>query len=200
MPASPALVRPAPAPIAVPPALVAPVRLVRSSAVCPVCGNSRCIDPAACNAEYEAREWATCPDCEGTGFDSTEFQIWCSLCGGAKVVELDAVTPGELSDVEWIAALYASDYVTKARPQVDEIADLIAQGLAHVGHEGVAEMTRELIAFWDHCEADTATREVWAQYTARFDNIRMMQASYVIERAVTALHRHFNPAPAGVAA
>ncbi|MEW2223121.1 hypothetical protein AB0939_28140 [Streptomyces sp. NPDC006990] len=31
--------------------------------------------------------WMDCPACEGSGYDTLEFQIWCPDCGGGKVLE-----------------------------------------------------------------------------------------------------------------
>ncbi|QHC25260.1 hypothetical protein [Streptomyces sp. GS7] len=84
MPAT--LVAPRPAPVATPPVALAPVRR-HNGRVCPVCAERRCQDAAECAAEYESRTWMACPDCDGTGYDTTEFQIWCLVCGGAKEIE-----------------------------------------------------------------------------------------------------------------
>lgn len=66
----------------------APVRLVRGGRACPVCAERRCSDPAACAAEFAARSWGECDDCDGSGFDTLGLDIWCPTCGGARVLEV----------------------------------------------------------------------------------------------------------------
>ena len=95
---------------------------------------------------------------------------------------------------------YASDYVTRSRPAVEEIAAFIVQGLDRVGYGRVAEMADHLREFWAHCAADTATAEVWAAHRARFTAGRDFQCSYVIERAHRALTDYFASERAAVAA
>jgi formate dehydrogenase maturation protein FdhE len=55
---------------------------------CPVCGTPSCPDPEACRRDFENAEWLECPDCAGTGYDTTGFRIFCQVCHGAKVLEI----------------------------------------------------------------------------------------------------------------
>ena len=46
-----------------------------------------------------------CSACEGTGYDTTGFEIWCPLCLGSRLVEtVEAPAVAGLDSVEWIAA------------------------------------------------------------------------------------------------
>jgi hypothetical protein len=83
MPASAVLARV----VALPATHTVPVRLVRGGRVCPVCAEGRCADVSVCAAEFAARSWVDCPQCAGSGFDTTGFDIWCPVCDGARIVE-----------------------------------------------------------------------------------------------------------------
>ncbi|MEU9015857.1 hypothetical protein AB0D12_40670 [Streptomyces sp. NPDC048479] len=113
--------------------------------------------------------------------------------------ELPSIDTAGLSDIEWITALYCSDFVLKSRPPAVRLAALIAEGLARVGYAEIAEKASQLREFWDHCEAGTDTSAVWGTYADRFDRTRIMQSSFEIERSFRALVKHFTPA-VGVAA
>ncbi|MDX3094552.1 hypothetical protein PV417_08260 [Streptomyces sp. ME19-03-3] len=70
-----------------------------------VCGDRRCRDVATCAAYFEARSWMDCPECEGTGYDSTGFQIWCHMCEGGRLVEAGiGDTAGVRPGAEWVTA------------------------------------------------------------------------------------------------
>jgi hypothetical protein len=64
------------------------VRLVRGGRACPICAMRRCATPAVCANEYANRSWDECADCGGSGFDSSEFDIWCPVCLGLGVLEV----------------------------------------------------------------------------------------------------------------
>lgn len=67
-------------------------KIIRHSARrCPVCGKSRCVDPTACRKAFSTTEWLECPACAGSGYDTTGFQLYCSDCGGAKVLEVEII-------------------------------------------------------------------------------------------------------------
>ncbi|TFE55348.1 hypothetical protein E3E14_05865 [Streptomyces sp. ICN441] len=87
------------------PAVPLPKIMRSSGRSCPVCAEVRCLDADGCRASFDTFEWMDCPDCQGTGFDTTEFQIFCPVCGGAKVVEAGLVdTAGASQDVAGVAA------------------------------------------------------------------------------------------------
>jgi len=71
-------------------------KIVRHSArCCPVCRRTRCLDPVACKTAFGTAEWLECPACAGSGYDTTGFQLYCSDCGGAKVLEVEIINaPG----------------------------------------------------------------------------------------------------------
>lgn len=82
----PAAASPAPV-IPLRPARTLPIRLVRGGRECPVCAEVRCVAPSDCAAEFTARTWIKCPDCNGSGWDSTGAGIWCPTCVGSTVLE-----------------------------------------------------------------------------------------------------------------
>jgi DnaJ-class molecular chaperone len=43
-------------------------------------------------------EWLECPDCAGSGYDTTGFQIFCPACRGAKVLEVEIVGDPEVAE------------------------------------------------------------------------------------------------------
>lgn len=69
----------------------APKIVRRSARCCPVCGKLRCLDPDSCRKAFGAIEWLECPACAGSGYDTTGFQLYCSDCGGAKVLEVEII-------------------------------------------------------------------------------------------------------------
>ena len=69
----------------------APKIVRRSARRCPVCARSRCLDRAACRKAFGTTEWLECPACAGSGYDTTGFQLYCSDCGGAKVLEVEII-------------------------------------------------------------------------------------------------------------
>ncbi|MEV4915299.1 hypothetical protein AB0K47_00425 [Streptomyces tirandamycinicus] len=80
------------------PALPLPKIVHRSVRCCPVCAEPRCADADECRAAFDTFEWMDCPACEGTGYDTNEFQIFCPVCDGAKVLEAG------IEDVQAVAA------------------------------------------------------------------------------------------------
>lgn len=74
-------------------------RIVRRSVrCCPVCGMPSCQDPNACRRDFMSIEWLECPECAGTGYDTTGFQIFCPACRGAKVLEVEIVGDPEVAE------------------------------------------------------------------------------------------------------
>lgn len=63
----------------------------RSARCCAVCGTARCHDAEACRRDFGTIEWLECPDCAGSGYDTTGFRIFCPVCRGAKVLEVEIV-------------------------------------------------------------------------------------------------------------
>ncbi|NJQ03554.1 hypothetical protein [Streptomyces zingiberis] len=67
-------------------------RIVRTAArCCAVCGLSHCDAPQACRWEYDRTEWLECPDCGGSGYDTTGFRIFCPICRGSKMLKVEIV-------------------------------------------------------------------------------------------------------------
>ncbi|MEY9849862.1 hypothetical protein [Streptacidiphilus sp. MAP5-3] len=63
------------------------IRSTRTGHGCPVCGDFHGQINPECAAEFASRSWLSCPECEGTGWDSTGMEIYCRICGGSKLVE-----------------------------------------------------------------------------------------------------------------
>ncbi len=77
----------------------------RSVRCCPVCAEPRCADADACRAAFDTFDWMDCPACEGTGYDTTEFEIYCPVCDGAKVLEAGIEdTPAASEGIAAVAA------------------------------------------------------------------------------------------------
>ncbi|WP_328536451.1 hypothetical protein [Streptomyces sp. NBC_00344] len=157
-----------------------------------------------CGAEVEGWGWI---NYHGRGVLVHEVDEETTPCPVSRPIDwatgnvLPSITLAGLSTIEWVTALYCSDYTTKSRPQLAELIVLIGRGLDLVGYEHVAQKAVQLQEFWAHCENNTDTPAVWDTYCARFDRARIMQASYEVERNFRALNKVLSqPVGSGVAA
>lgn len=94
-------------------------RVSRTGRGCPVCTESRCVDPAECLWFLLSRPWGDCDACFGSGWASEDdpLSLFCRCCFGSG---LDEHTPESVQHQVLSAkaeARYAS-YVAALRDRV----------------------------------------------------------------------------------
>lgn len=110
----------------------------------------------------------------------------------AHIAPLSAAQVQDLSATALIVALYASDYMPITRPDLDRVAAFIVDGANRLGLRQIIERTARLVAFWDSCEADTATRTDWAAHREEFTHARLVHCSYIVQRYARRIRQALN--------
>lgn len=56
---------------------------------CPVCEETRCVDPAECLYFLTSRPWADCSECAGSGWagEDDHLSVFCWVCNGSGLEE-----------------------------------------------------------------------------------------------------------------
>lgn len=106
-----------------------------------------------------------------------------------RTVALDPAVIAELPPVALLLALYASDYVAERRPDPAKVAAFVVDGTNRLGLAELIDCTCHLVSFWQCCEDDTATSDVWAAYRERFDHRRVIHCTFDRAR-LAAVRRH----------